>query len=380
MNNEIEEKPFNYTSDIILIEAIIEKNYINYFHYINIEECFYYVIKKYSINFFNGKLNIPNYIKSEKSEIVIINYNIIPFIIMQSQINSVYIQLLYRDFPHLRDGILVSVLPNILDISKNKFGKHVIGAILRCKEKDKVDKIFLKLTGNIKELAMDYNGAFVIQELIKNIDENQLKKISKELVCCEDFKKFIKDKNVTRVIQELIKRQDKNANDEICKIIWPDFIPLCTNPFTSFIIEKLILNCNESNYNKMKEKCLDNLLTLIENSYGAYIICSFIKNNIDELFESIKNDVFKISQTQFGVLVIREIINNGNEIQINQIRDKIVNTENCLISLSKHEYGNFVIQNLLQFLDENTKMSLKKGLESVKEHNKYANFVWYKIR
>ena len=380
MNNYIEEKPFNYTSDIILIEAIIEKNYINYFHYINNKKCFYYVIEKYSINTINGELNIPNYIKLEKGEIVIINYNIIPFIIIQSQNNSSHIQFLYCTCPHLRDGILVSILPNILDISKNKFGKHVIGEILRCKEKDKIDEIFLKLAGNIKELARDYNGAFVIQELIKNIDENQLKKISKELVCCEDFKKFIKDKNVTRVIQELIKRQDKNANDEICKIIWPDFIPLCTNPFTSFIIEKLILNCNESNYNKMREKFLDNLLTLIENNYGVHIICSFIKNNIDELFEPIKNDVIKISQTKFGVLVIREIINNGNEIQINQIRDKIVNTENCLISLSKHEYGNFVIQNLLQFLDENTKMSLKKGLELVKEHNKYANFVWYKIR
>ena len=89
----------------------------------------------------------------------------------------------------------------------------------------------------------------------------------------------------------------------------------------------------------MKEKCLDNLLTLIENSYGVHIICSFIKNNIDELFEPIKNDVIKISQTKFGVLVIREIIKNGNEIQINQIRDKIVNTENCLISLSKHDMG-----------------------------------------
>ena len=38
MNNEIEEKPMDYTYDIILIETIIEKNYINYFHYKNIEE------------------------------------------------------------------------------------------------------------------------------------------------------------------------------------------------------------------------------------------------------------------------------------------------------------------------------------------------------
>ena len=57
MNNEIEERPIDYTYDIILIEAIIEKNYINYFHYINIEECFYYIIEKYCIN---KKLNLSS--------------------------------------------------------------------------------------------------------------------------------------------------------------------------------------------------------------------------------------------------------------------------------------------------------------------------------
>ena len=44
---EIEEKPMDYTNDIILIDTIIEKNYINYFHYINIQECLYYLLNKY---------------------------------------------------------------------------------------------------------------------------------------------------------------------------------------------------------------------------------------------------------------------------------------------------------------------------------------------
>ena len=60
MNNQIEEKPMEYTNDIILIEAILEKNYINYFHYINIKECFYYLRKKYD----------------DKIDYIIINYKI----------------------------------------------------------------------------------------------------------------------------------------------------------------------------------------------------------------------------------------------------------------------------------------------------------------
>ena len=67
MNNEIEEKVMDYTYDIILIEAIIENNYINYFHYKNIEECYNYTIRKYSINLNNETTSILNYSESNKN-------------------------------------------------------------------------------------------------------------------------------------------------------------------------------------------------------------------------------------------------------------------------------------------------------------------------
>ena len=62
MNNTFEEKQsiMDYPYDIILIEAIIEKIYINYFHYKNIEECFNYIVKKNSTNPTNDKLNIQS--------------------------------------------------------------------------------------------------------------------------------------------------------------------------------------------------------------------------------------------------------------------------------------------------------------------------------
>ena len=62
-NNEIEEKPIEYTNDILLIQAIIEKNYNNYFHYLNIKECFNYLRKKYEdkIDFITIYYKIEDY-------------------------------------------------------------------------------------------------------------------------------------------------------------------------------------------------------------------------------------------------------------------------------------------------------------------------------
>ena len=57
MNNDIEGKLKEYTNDIIFIEAIINKNYINYFHYINIKECLFYLRKKYDYITINYNIN-----------------------------------------------------------------------------------------------------------------------------------------------------------------------------------------------------------------------------------------------------------------------------------------------------------------------------------
>ena len=317
----------------------------------------------------------------------IINPNLIPAFIMENQSNSEQIQTFYADNPYLRVSIFEGISQKLLIISKNIYGNHVIRKILQFKEKDKINQIFSKLEDNIKELAIDDYGTFVIQELIQKVNQVQLKKISNMLVNCTDFKEFIKNKNVRKVIEELIERQDKNDNDEICKKILTDFIPFCNNEFTSFIIEKLLLNCNETYYKKMKKECLNNLSKLNTNKNGVHIIFFFIQKHIEEFFEPIKNDAFKLSQTQFGVLVIKELIKYGNQNQKNLIIEEIVkakneNSKNNLLFLSQHQYGNFVIQNIFKFLDENTKMSLKNDLESIikKRDNIYANHVWENIQ
>ena len=61
-DSKISENIIHYPCDIILIEIIIEKNYLNYFHYKNIEECF---------NYLNAKLNMGNNSIIEKNRTII---------------------------------------------------------------------------------------------------------------------------------------------------------------------------------------------------------------------------------------------------------------------------------------------------------------------
>ena len=84
INNEIEGKFKEYTNDIIFIEAIMNKNYINYFHYINIRESLFYLRKKYDYFIINYDINEYN------KDIKIFGYNFI-------ENNKNICQIIYED-------------------------------------------------------------------------------------------------------------------------------------------------------------------------------------------------------------------------------------------------------------------------------------------
>ena len=79
------------------------------------------------------------------------------------------------------------------------------------------------------------------------------------------------------------------------------------------------------------------------------------------------NTIWSFSSQQN--LIIEEIVKAKNE-----------NIKNNLVFLSQHQYGNFIIQKIFEFLDENTKISLKNALYLLKEQNRYANHVWENIQ
>ena len=71
----------DYTNDIFLIDIIIEKNYINYFHYINIQQCLYYIQGKYEGSmkikynrYYSDNIRIfgENFVKNNKNTCYII--------------------------------------------------------------------------------------------------------------------------------------------------------------------------------------------------------------------------------------------------------------------------------------------------------------------
>ena len=91
---------------------------------------------------------------------------LVPTIVKENSFYSKKIQWIFNNMPEYNDNLLDAIIPNLLEISTNKYGNYLIREILKSKEKNKVDRIFSKLKGHIKELYNDEYGKFVVQELI----------------------------------------------------------------------------------------------------------------------------------------------------------------------------------------------------------------------
>ena len=85
------------------------------------------------------------------------------------------------------------------------------------------------------------------------------------------------------------------------------------------------------------------------------------KNIKNELFESLKDDIFELSQDFYGNYVIQEIINLKDKEKNDFIYNKFI--DNDIVMLSCQKYGCRVLQKLMNYID---KEKIKLILEKIK--------------
>ena len=299
------------------------------------------------------------------------------------------IQKIYKEYPVNRDAIFNKIISNVLDLSKSEKGNYLLQKIIECDpgNPDKRIIILNKIKGHIKELSINNHGTYIIQKLIEKIKEEYLIEISKELK--GHYIELIKDKNGTRVVQNMIIRQNKEENDKIYEEIKNNLIDLSKNKYGCHVIQVLLNNCNEINYYKIFQEIFENINDLIEDKSGNYIIQFFLNDktikyikNLDIIYQAIKGHIYDFSLNKHSVYIIEKVFEIGNELYKKNIIDEILELDkvknDCLITLTKSQFGNHLVKLLLKFSDMETKKIIIKKILSdpgVKKRERYSGYI-----
>ena len=263
----------------------------------------------------------------------------------------------------------------ILEYSKNECANYFIRQILECndddRDKEKHKIIFEILINDIKELSAGKYSTCVIQKLIERVEEKDLEEIANKLGVYTDIDYFIGNNNTNHVIQSLIKRQKEEENDKIFEHI-TNFVKVANDQYGCYIIIAILKKCTDKCYYEILKKCCENIVVLSKD-FGNYIFKYFFENKnkdikLDIIYPALKGNIYELSKDKKAVFVLKNALKLGNENQrkdiINELLELNKDKEDPLIYLSKHEFGNYVIQEVLDYCEPKTLKIIIKRIYS----------------
>ena len=156
-------------------------------------------------------------------------------IIFSKHKESKLVQLEYeRGNKDIKNKIFEALKSEILILSKNEIGYHVIKTILKCGDKENIEYFFDKIKNYIFELSCHKYGYIIIQtliEVLEKIDKNKIKIILEKL---DDLKKL--------------------------------------NVYGNFVLQNIIRILKFEDIKIIYNEVLKNIKYLINNQYGSWIL------------------------------------------------------------------------------------------------------------
>jgi len=195
-------------------------------------------------------------------------------------------------------------------------------------------------------------NTIILQKSLMEATKETINTIIKELA--GDFSQIIKNKNGNYFCSDLFKVCDKKQRISILKEITNSLSDDCIDEYGTHPIQTLIevakseeeyklILASFNNYNK--------ILTASLNPNGSYVIQKLIVH-IPERYRMEFNLIFIkfmciLSMDMYGVCTVKKFIEyTKNELLIKQILNIILNN---FVNISENQYGNYLIQYLLEY-------------------------------
>jgi hypothetical protein len=195
-------------------------------------------------------------------------------------------------------------------------------------------------------------STLILQKCIANIKTEELNDIIKEME--GTFSEIIKNKNGNYFCSDLLKVCDKNQRiiilKEICDTIYED----CTDEYGTHPIQTLIeLSKCEEEYKLILSSFKDsnNILTASLNQNGSFVIQKIIVHIPERYRMEFNLNFIKylsiLSMDMYGVCTVKKFIGyTKNELLVKQILNIILIN---FLNISQNQYGNYLIQYLLEY-------------------------------
>ena len=249
--------------------------------------------------------------------------------------------------------IIELITPNIIQFSNDLNACHIIQKIFISKH---IDNKFLfdAYSKNITKITNDKNGVCFLQKCIDKLNEEDLNNLLE--IIFSNIKEIFVNKYGNYVVQYIIKNIINNNTkklkkfnfNEIFKFIFNDFISYSNQKYSSNVIEKLFTIKELKNDMIQKIKNPEIIKALLLENYGNYVVQKGLnyaenddRNNILAIIGKLSEE---LKQVEFGNKLLNKLMIKYPNL-IDYMSDKNVNNNFNNINKPKTNKENNIINN-----------------------------------
>jgi len=251
-----------------------------------------------------------------------------------------------------KEIVMSEVLPEVVRLRNDVFGNYVVQKLLGFGTNKMKDDLRDTMIGEMVQLSMQMYGCRVIQKALECVDESDLPKLLAEFQ--NNVRSLIHDQNGNHVIQkciEVLSRKAKIAHEEKEETKSKKF-----GKQIDFIVEDV----------------LDDLATLACHPYGCRVLQRILEYCVESqkriALEKISKCLRRLFDDQYGNYVIQHVLQFGRVKDRDMVLEMII--DNGLLKLSRQKFASNVVEKLLKYGNAKQRKSIvREMLKVVSEKN-----------
>jgi hypothetical protein len=271
-------------------------------------------------------------------------------------------------------------------IMKNVHGNYFFQKLIKDSSEKIISNIILYILEDFIDISKDDSGTFSIQALLSEISSvNDLSKILQKIKGHEI--EMIYNKNATYVVQKIVLKFPDFLRKDLNEIILQNFSKLCLDVNGICLVKNFIkTNIIENDKERMKIIITNNFVLLAQSPFGNYAIQFLLEklksNELNELFEVLNENIFKLSVQQYSSNVVEKAIEKMDEVNRGKTLEKLF-FQGKFIILLKNKFGKFVISKAVSYMPQELKNkfefdlvnNINNGVYNHKDKNRVKKFL-----
>ena len=192
----------------------------------------------------------------------------------------------------------------------NVYGTHILEKILSYFEDEFVKEIIDYVYKNFIDLSFHINGICIVKKLLLMTHKKSLHNHIKKIIY-DNAMNLIVHQYGNYVIQTIVENWDDNELEDILNLYKNKYIYLSKQKFSSNAVERILEKNKKNLENYINEICNENnIIEIIKNKYGNYVIQKAVKLSTGESRERIVGEINK----NINKLEDKKIINKWKTI------------------------------------------------------------------